>query len=365
MEKEKRICLINVVGTRNMVMSEVYTEYLKEHDIKYDIIVMTRHKEKDKVAAEHYYNYEANMSNVFTKIYSYIKYHRYVQELLDKNDYSFVIVWGEVTAVLLSDLLRGRKYYGKYCVNIRDLLMGKRKLFNIRLNDAICAAAFTTVSSDKYLTSLPSGGKNYLYFHSFNKKIMKGIEQEAIEKCKRRGIIRIVFVGSVRFHKHFLRLIDEIKNDKRYRFIIAGSNDNKIAEYVSENNIQNVDVFGTFEVERTREYLLEADALYNLYGTENINLRYALSNKLYYAICLNIPILAYKDTYTYEVADRLGIGYAVDDSYERHSFADDFYCWYQKRDLAWSKKKCEELIGEAIESQRVLLKCFERAINKV
>lgn len=347
-----------------MTMSQIYTEYLKKKGISYDLITMDLLDEAPSPDAAHHYQFKCAPNNKFEKLTAYIAYKRYVKQLLLKNDYRFIIVWCEITAALFSGVL-AKNFKNRYCVNVRDLLVNSRKVLDHSLFKAIKNSSFTTVSSEKYLNYLPEIKEKYQFIHSFNNKIMTDVKLVPERKQSREDdTITILFVGGVRFYPHFYKLIDEIANDSRYRFLIAGFGDEPVREYVKRKGVSNVELCGAFDVKETSNYLAQADVLYNLYGTEDINLRTALSNKLYYALCLNIPLLAYKDTYTYELADSCDIGFAVDDSYQRHTFADDFYRWYQNRDVEQTKIKCQALIQKAKETQKNMIQRFGDCIEE-
>lgn len=363
LKEQPQICLIHVRGQRAMTMSQIYTEYLKRKGISYDLITMDVMDEPYSTEATNHYQYKCSVKSKLQRLAAYTGYRKYVKEILIKNDYRFIIVWCEITAALLSGILI-RHFRNKYCVNVRDLFVNKRKILGYSLGRAIKNSSFTTVSSELYLDYLPQFEGKYQFIHSMNNQIMLDVKQVLKkQQLNNDGIIRIVFVGGVRFYSHFYKLIDEIANDKRYCFLIAGFGDEPIKEYVKKNKILNVHLQGAFDVKETSNYLAKADVLFNLYGTEDINLRTALSNKLYYAICLNIPLLAYRDTYTFELAESCGIGYAVDESYKKHTFADDFYKWYQNRDVKEAAKKCDSMIDFAQTTQNEMIQRFEECIE--
>lgn len=335
-------------------MANVYFEYLKENRIPYDIIYLNRYHEKETTGAVNDYAIDFDTTSNFGKIKSYLSFQSKAASILRNNKYGFIIVWGELTAALLANILR-TEYANRYCVNVRDLFVGLRSVLNLQLVRAIKKAAFVTVPSEKYLEELDSSYDNYLFIHSYNKKIMLETNEIALTQNNVKDQpINILFIGNIRFYNHLIRFIEQIKNDLRYVLTVAGSASEPIREYVEKNKILNVKVYGAFPTKDTAKYLSDADVIYNLYGTEDINLRYALSNKLYYAIALNLPILVYKNTYMFELSNRCGIGFAVDD-YLDGSFANAFYEWYHNRNIEETKRKCDAMIQDAIRTQDNLI----------
>ena len=69
------------------------------------------------------------------------------------------------------------------------------------------------------------------------------------------------------------------------------------------------------------------DMINNLYGNNSMLLDYALSNKLYYAALLGLPILVSPDTYMEEVACSYGFGYSV--NINSDTVCDDIYNYYK------------------------------------
>ena len=157
-------------------------------------------------------------------------------------------------------------------------------------------------------------------------------------------------------------MIEKIKNDSRYELIVAGGGSEPLMEKVKERGINNISITGKFPKEKTPDFLEQADVIYNLYGDEDINLRMALSNKLYYALYLHIPILVCKNTAMYRITNACGIGFAVEKG-GQNQFADEFYDWYSSLDRQLVAQKCDELIAEAKESQVALIKKLLECIH--
>lgn len=345
-----KICIVSISAPRNMIMLYMYTSYLSEQKIDFDIFYLDKYHEEETTGAANTYRVEYERNNKMDIIKGYLNYKRQAEFFLKKEKYEFVIVWGELTAAVLSKVLV-KCYRGKYCINVRDLFVGKRTIFYPLLNRAIKMSAFTTVSSEKYLEKLPKKDSHYLFVHSINDRI---INETLIAKrdnsVRDDSVIRILFIGNIRFLNHLYWLINQVKNDDRYQVIVAGVGSEPVHEYILSNDIKNVLVYGTFKKEQTGEFLSKADVIYNLYGTEDVNLKYALSNKLYYAICLNLPILVYRDTYMYTISNKCGIGFAVDEE-RNQPFGDQFINWYKQIDRTSIMEKCAETIDEAQESQ--------------
>ncbi|GAB1475513.1 hypothetical protein MASR2M70_03450 [Bacillota bacterium] len=125
------------------------------------------------------------------------------------------------------------------------------------------------------------------------------------------------------------------------KFVGVGSE--KVKKYADYISCTNVEFVGKFESDKTVGYLQEADIIYNVYGNKRICERMVLSNKMYYAACLNVPILVCKNTYMYEVAKRCGIGFAVDHC-DSSALPDSLFNWFINIDRTASKQNAKLLL---------------------
>ncbi len=362
----KKVCIVFASAPRHMIMANIYFDYLKQNGIPYDVIYMNKYDEDENTGAEVNYPVSYKKKNKLQKLFGFFKFGKEASSILKKNKYGFVIVWSEYTAAFICRVLK-KEYKQRYCVNVRDLNVGLRQVLNIPLNSAIKSSLFTTVSSEKYIPELTHNFDNYLFFHSYNQKVMDETLQSMAnseKKPENNDKIRILYIGYIRFYDHLIKFIEQIKNDPRYELTVAGSGSESIKSYIEKNGITNVVVHGKFPKEQTGEFLADADVIFNLYGTEDLNLKYALSNKLYYAVALGLPILVYKNTYVAELAEKCGIAFAVDDCLDG-SFADKFYDWYTTRDFDEIKLKCNEFLKDAIRSQDELRSRMDEVKNQL
>ena len=134
--RKSKVCIVSVVAPRNMIMLNMYTTILNDKKIQYDIIYLDRFMENEITGAANTYRIEYKRTSKASIILGYIKYKKQAETILKKNKYDFIIVWGELCAAILANVLK--KYYrNKYCVNVRDLFVNRRKVLNPRLFKAI------------------------------------------------------------------------------------------------------------------------------------------------------------------------------------------------------------------------------------
>ena len=124
-----KICILSAVNIKHMSLITLYTEFFKEHGIKFDIVYMDKYGEEEEFPAEHIYRYENKVNKHLPKYIRGLKYFKfigYAKKILKQNHYDFIIVWNDVAIFLLGTYL-ARKYKGRYCLNVRDYCHQKFK----------------------------------------------------------------------------------------------------------------------------------------------------------------------------------------------------------------------------------------------
>lgn len=334
-----KVCILSTVNIKHMTMVSIYTEFLELNHIPYDIIYIDKYHSYEEIQAEHIYRYEITIERKWPKIVKALKYlsfRKYALNILKTNQYDFVITWNALTLFMFAHEL-STFYKKEYCVNIRDILPRYNQLLNTGIATVVKNAAFCTVSSPGFVNHLPKA--EYLHIHSMNTKILEKCQPHTSLK-NRNGKINIVYIGYMCYYNYCKRFIDELKNDERFHLYFYGQGSSVIENYAKERNIGNVTCIGRFEAEETASLIQKADIIFNLYGTENINLREALSIKLYYAIYLQVPILVFKDTYMSNIAEDCGIGISIGTD-EFSSLADNLYNAYYDLNFELIKKRCQ------------------------
>lgn len=338
-----KICIISTVAPRHMSMYSIYTTYFRNNIIDYDLIYMDRFGGSDAVEATNTFRFEIKNDDKISKYRGYLSFPAFVKKIVRLNQYDFLIVWNELTGVLLGRYLC-KNYKNKYILNIRDLFDERNvvsyRLLNGELRKAIDCSYLNTVSSEKYIDYLPKSSA-YTVIHSLNPDYQDvPTKKRASDKAK----INVMYIGNIRFLNKLKSFIRAIKDDDRFMITVAGSGSEQVEDFCREIGYKNGTFIGTFDSHRTTEIISDADILYNLYGTEYECLRTALSQKLYLSITNVLPILVYNNTYMYEVANECGIAFGVDDkTVIEHSVIDDLYQWYCKISWETVEQKCKRM----------------------
>jgi hypothetical protein len=205
-------------------------------------------------------------------------------------------------------------------------------------------SSFNTISSRGYLDLLPQGA-TYYPINSLNLSVLKGMKVHTRMRTKDERI-RIGFIGYVRYFERNQELLDCFANDPRFEIHYYGKCADVLKEYAESKAIMNTVFHDSFPVSDTARYLERIDIMNNLYGNDTLNVRKAISIKLFHSMYARIPILVNTDTYVGELATSLGIGYYVTEFSDQ--FKDDLYQWYHQSDFDKICANCDNYLKKAM-----------------
>lgn len=309
----KKICILSSVNLKHMSLITLYTQYLDQNNITYDIIYVDKYNEIESNTAEHVYRFKMEVNrewSLWKKLRQYFKFKLYAEKILRKNKYDFIIVWNSFTALMFYNILTF-KYKGRYSFNIRDYAKEKNKMIFKMMRRLTVNSAFNTISSEKFKTFLPD--EKYITLHSINTEVTKGILKN--EKLhEKTSPIKITFIGYVRFFNQDIQMIESLKNDSRFLLQYIGEGSQVLKNYAEKNGIYNIHTLGRFDVKETSNFINHADIINNVYGTNTPGLKSAISIKFYYSLYREIPILVSKGTYMEEVATEAGNSITIADN---------------------------------------------------
>lgn len=358
-----KIAILSAVNIRHMSLISLYTDILKKNHVDYDIIYMDKYNEEEAFDCKTRYRYVNVIGRRWPRFFKKIKYMLFVpyaERILKKNKYDFVIVWNDVAIFMFADFLR-RHYAGKYCMNVRDNMYYDKPFWNRRYGRSFQKAAFVTISSRGYLDILPKG-IDYVQIQSLNLSVLDGMRKH--DGLRSEGEpIRIGFIGYVRYFERNQKLLDAFANDDRFELHYYGTKANVLQAYAQEHGIRNTAFHDTFPVADTGKYLEKIDLVNNLYGNGTVNVRRAISIKLFHAIYSRVPILVCPNTYVGEVAKSLGMGFDVDDSEIDAALPDRLYAWYRSLDFDAMQAKGAAYMESAIRENEAFAALVERYLN--
>jgi hypothetical protein len=309
-DMRSKVCFLT---TRNIFNTTCLPRYAKILGNKFDIIYWDQHGLDENCNAEHYYKFEYAMkygrSSKLKKLLGYIKFYNFAKRIMKREKYDRIIVLPTQTGMLFYRFLT-KNYKKKYLLDIRDYTAENNKVFYWFEKRLIDCSGLISLTSPAYARFLPE--RDYIISHNITRVDEKDVIEFRNRKKNINKPIVVSCIGSIRFLKQFRRVIDIFKNDQRFILRFIGRGADNLDAYCKNNGIINVVLEDRFSPEKTISYYLESDIIMNLYGNNNPLLDYALSNKLYFAAILGMPILVCPKTYMEEVAVKEGFGFTVD-----------------------------------------------------
>ena len=356
-----RVCFISVTNLFICPYIKKYQQVLSEnHEL--DVILWDRHNVEETLEGVNtIYKYEKRMDEQVTKlskICNFFMYGQYCKKILDKEKYDKIIVLHNVFGVFLGKYLR-QKYNKHYIIDIRDYSYENNKMYYFLEKKVIAHSGMAVISSKGYLSFLPAG--QYVVAHN-DSKLSEDTVREIRNRQKKNGPICLSFIGLVRFIEKNQYLIRELGNDERFVLAYFGQNSELLEKFTKESKYTNVAFAGRFEPAQTIDFYKKTDIINNYYGNSSLSLKRALSNKLYYAAQLGIPILVCKGTYMEEISTSYGFGIAIDDS--KNNFADSLYNAYMDIDREKLLSGCERFLETVRNDNRLFEKSLKYFIEQ-
>ncbi|WP_454970510.1 hypothetical protein [Dorea sp.] len=344
-----KIGIVSFIAPYTMPYLNTYLNIIKDMNAECDLIFWDRdgNAKDETIDGIHYVPYTCIAppeQSMIIRDLKYIPVARFIIKKLKSNNYDRVIFLQTHAAVLCARTIL-KKYERKYIVDIRDFTLENISFYKKIEKKVIDNSYFTVISSEGYKEFLPEN--KYVIAHNFTEASEEMINK-IVNKEKYNHTINISFIGYVRFYDMAKKLLLKFSNDERFKISYIGTGANALEQFCVDNNINNVVLYDRFEPSETIKFYQECDLINNLYGNNDKYLDYALSNKLYYAAQLQIPVLVSENTYSSEVASKYNIGIswnpdeedAVDKLYDAYSTFD-----FKKMKID-SKKFLDKVITE-------------------
>ncbi|OUQ33211.1 hypothetical protein [Massilimicrobiota timonensis] len=293
-----KICFISVGNLYTIPYIKVYEEIIEED---FDIIYWNRDNIMENTRAKRKFVLDKKVNNYFDKICGYLKFARLSYKTIKNEKYESVIFLSTIAAVLNYKTIK--KLTAQYIIDIRDYTFENNKLFKNLEDKIFKKAKIIIISSPAYRCFLP---RHYHYYELHN---VQNINPDKIPTLKNKNQKKVLsYIGTISYIDENKKIIDYFANDERFILKFIGKNSEILKEYCKRKNINNVFFIGKFKPDQILDLYSGTDVIINAYGNNNPRLDYALSNKLYFATKLYLPIIVSKNTYMEKVTADLGIG---------------------------------------------------------
>ena len=333
----KKICFVTMGNIYTVPYLSTYTDHIEG---SYSVIYWDR-EGKDEAGGENtYYRFNKKLSptDKLGKITGFLQYKNFVKHILWKENFDLVIFLQTWSALLMADVAQ-KHYSGRYIVDVRDYTYEKKAIIYRREKKLMEHAAMCVISSEGYKAFLPP--HHYYIIHNARK-----LDSEKViairERNKEKAVLNIAFIGYVNYQDQHKKLLKSLKNDPRFHLSFVGTRAMELEAFCNENGIRNVTLMDTFDGTKILDFYENTDFVNNLYGNHTPVLDYALSNKLYFAAELRIPILTCSDTYMNQISSQYGFGFSI--NVDDPLVGDKLWKYYSAIDWGAFESGCREFL---------------------
>lgn len=335
---------IGIIAASNLRYSPYvffYTSILDGMEgVEYELVFPNRHGIEDSYAGTaHVLPWNGSVPTVL----GYMLYAHRVIGVIKKRAFDAVIVLTTNNAVFLGSWLC-RHYAGRFMVDIRDYTHENLPPFFYLEKKVLSASPLNVISSDRFRRFLPEG--EYWVCHNLPRDLSP--RTAAKGSFGDKDSITIGYLGTGGYMDNCRALAQLVAKDSRFRLHLYGPEvlKTQLPEELYEQSQGRIRYCGSFTPDQKEGVLRSVDVLFNVYGN-GILLDYALSNKLYDALCFRKVILTSPNTYMTDFAGPLA--YPMDltqcvDLQGLHSFMEQL-------DMPLLERYCDDTLKRIVEEQ--------------
>lgn len=295
------------------------------------------------------YYQEDDVAKVF-KIKNFIRYRKFVKQVLRGESFDFIIALHTLATALVSDVLR-KHYCGRYLFDYRDVTYESFLPFKNLIAQIVRHSLGTFISSNKFRNFLPPDCADKIYVSHNLLEDSLNHRTERIVSGKASDKIRIAFWGFIRPEKLNREMIRKFAADDRFELHYYGREQQSVQnlkKYTARIGAKNVFFHGEYQPEERYLFVRNTDLIHNIY--DEPNMMSAMSNKYYDSIIFYIPLLSMKGSFMAENAEKARIGFSVN-PWET-DFTDKLYKSYQHFDRKEFEKNCDAEIDRIIKEYK-------------
>lgn len=341
------VCFANLRGVPYIYQ---YTNILKNNNINYDVFIWNRHEIDENIECRNLYTWNKKMTDDTTKkrkLLNMFLYSRYVENKLLKHNYNRVIILSSLPGIFMNKILKN-KYANRYIFDIRDHSYEHIKIYKKLMDKVMKFSALNVISSEGFKEFLPK--REAILCHNYSIEL----EPNKIKRITQNGIIKVSFIGQIRYANAYLDFIDKIANNQRieFHFYGFGGDEKRLKSKCIEQSINNVFFHGSYLPQDKKKIIEDTDIIFNVYGN-NLHVKYALSNKYYDALVYKRPLLVSDQTTMQDISK--GIAYTVNQDFSVKGLLN----WYDNLDYDKFCKSCDSYLVKVNEDRKLFTKSVE------
>lgn len=353
-----KICFVTM---GNLYLCPYIESYISNLEDEYDIIYWDRDNIEESTNARCVYKFSsaAKVSRdkkVLKKIWGYLRFYFYANKILSKNNYDCIILLQTLAGIITSRTLLG-KYSKKYILDIRDYTFENNRFFYSIERKLIYNSQKTIISSEGFKLFLPNF--DYIMTHNSRELVNQDLVRSIKGRNKKKDKLNIAFIGYISYLEQHKKLLLKLKNNPKFVLSFIGKEANVLKGFCEKNGIKNVRIIDKFPPEKILNYYVDVDLINNLYGNGTPILDYALSNKLYFAAQLNIPILVCPKTYIASISEKYGFGFELD-LLEDDDIAEKLIEFYKNINWESLSRGCDEFMEKVNKDNNDFVKIIKQ-----
>ena len=342
----KRIGIVFFHNLRYAPFIKYYTDLLdKISGIEYEVIYYNRNRSLNEPNDNKYIPVPwigkgTNAASKIEKAANFAFWKLYVNRLLKKKKYDFIIVAMTTAAVLIEKYLTSQ-YIGKYIFDVRDYTQEHIKRFYEAEKRLVDHSALNVISSPGFKKFLPNG--DYRICHNFSGKIIDKIKYK-----KKTGFpIQISYIGSISYEDQCIQLMRLVDLDERFSFFFYGneSTSHRVSLEVEHLANSRIRMLGPFMPDEKEKIYSESALVFNCYGNKHPLVLHAISNKHYDGALYRVPVLNSPGTIMDELAGKFG--YALD--LDNQTDLNGLFNWYEALDEVEYENYAESVVAKSTE----------------
>lgn len=333
-----------------------YENILKDNKVKYDVFLWDRFNSRklEKKNNEFIFHQSCGLGgSKWQKIYPYFLFRKTIKNILKDNSYDKIIVFNTLPAFFISDILLNL-FGERYILDVRDYTYEKYNFYRKRILKLVENSSFTAISSLGFKEFLGEHSK-LVVNHNIPEKYVEVFNPRIIEPS---DVIKIGFVGTIRYFYENSALIRSLANDKRFELIYVGRSyeDCNLEKFCKENGYSNVKFFGEYTNEEKAQIYQDIDIINAVYGNKSLEVTTALPNRFYDALIFKKPILVSSGTYISSLVEKNNLGISID--LEDRSFKEKIVNYMTTFDYEKFCEKAMPLLDKIRSEQKAFHKCI-------
>lgn len=348
----KKIALVLGSTIEKSPYINYYTDVIDPQNFNIDYFIWDRDNDVNIENPNIYvYKNKDTANNQIGKYYNYYKYSRWVLNIIKKNNYDVLIIFGLQLSYFLKDILLKKKL--KFILDIRDY-SPVMKIPHMRfvIKRIIKKSKLTAISSPGFLNWLPQN-MEYNISHNIRFKL---VTQHIDNSREPSDKIRILTIGMIRDFNANMEIIKSFADKDKYILNFAGAS--RISKELEKecDNLGYTNIFfsGYYKKEDENEIVKRNDMV-NIYLPDNILSNHLMSNRFYLSVLMRRPMIVNNGSTQSEFVKKYNLGCVITDKTQIYETIQRYIDGFN---IEIYNRGCEQFIDQVIQD----IKLFNKAI---